>query len=97
MVFSDKQDAKLMDVSLKNSDLKFTAMREIMDQKLCIEYKVKIDGDRFKGYSGHRRAASVYLDWLERSSEKNSLGCVSTYFWKYGQIRSSSKNSSSKG
>ena len=49
MVFSDKQDAKLTDVKLKDGELTFSAVREIMDMKIELEYKVKIDGDKFKG------------------------------------------------
>lgn len=52
MLFQDKQEAKLTDVNLKDSDLTFTAVREIMDMKLTIKYKVKIDGDSFKGTGG---------------------------------------------
>jgi hypothetical protein len=49
MVFGDKQDAKLTDVKLKDAELTFTAVRKIMDMELTIKYKVKIDGDKFKG------------------------------------------------
>lgn len=49
MVFQDKQEAKLADVKLKDAELTFSAVREIMDMKLTIKYKVKIDGDKFKG------------------------------------------------
>ncbi len=49
MLFQDKQEAKLADVKLKDAELTFSAVREIMDMKLTIKYKVKIDGDKFKG------------------------------------------------
>ena len=52
MVFQDKQEAKLKDVKIKDSELTFSAVREIMDMKITIEYKVKIDGDKFKGKGG---------------------------------------------
>ena len=33
-------------------ELSFSAVREIMDMKITIEYKLKIDGDKFKGKAG---------------------------------------------
>jgi len=49
MVWQDKQEAKLKDVKIKDSELSFSAVREIMDMKIEIDYKLKIDGDKFKG------------------------------------------------
>ena len=49
MTFQDKQEAKLKDVKLKDGELSFSAVREIMDMKIEIDYKLKIDGDKFKG------------------------------------------------
>ena len=36
-------------MKFKDGELTFSAVREIMDMKLTIEYKVKIDGDKLKG------------------------------------------------
>ena len=49
MSWPDQKDAKLKDVKFKDGELSFSAVREIMDMKLNVEYKVKIDGDKFKG------------------------------------------------
>ena len=49
MDWPDQKNAKLKDVKFKDGDLSFSAVREIMDMKLNVEYKVKIDGDKFKG------------------------------------------------
>ena len=52
MVFQDKQEATLKDVKIKDNELTFSAVREIMDMKITIEYKLKIEGDKFKGTGG---------------------------------------------
>ena len=49
MSWPDQKEAKLKDVKLKDGELTFSAEREIMDMKLTVEYKLKIDGDKFKG------------------------------------------------
>jgi hypothetical protein len=49
MNWPDQKDAKLKDVKLKDGTLTFSAEREIMDNKLTVEYKLMIDGDKFKG------------------------------------------------
>ena len=49
MSWPDQKEAKLKDVKLKDWELTFSAERELMDMKLTVEYKLKIDGDKFKG------------------------------------------------
>src|SRR5580700_7830128 len=49
MNWPDQKDAKLKDVKLKDGTLTFSAERELMDNKLTVEYKLMIDGDKFKG------------------------------------------------
>jgi hypothetical protein len=49
MNWPDQKDAKLKDVKLKDGTLTFSAERELMDMKLTVEYKLMIDGDKFKG------------------------------------------------
>jgi hypothetical protein len=36
-------------VKLKDGDLTFSAVREIMDNKITVEYKLMINGDKLKG------------------------------------------------
>jgi hypothetical protein len=49
MSWPDQKDVKLKDVKLKDGELTFSAVRVFMDNKFDIEYKLKIDGDKFKG------------------------------------------------
>ena len=49
MDWPDQKGAKLKDVKVKDGELTFTAERELKDMKLTIAYKLKVDGDKFKG------------------------------------------------
>ena len=49
MSWPDQKEAKLKDVKLKDGELTFSAVRELMDNKYTVEYKLKIDGDTLKG------------------------------------------------
>jgi hypothetical protein len=49
MSWPDQKEAKLKDVKLKDGTLTFSAVREFMDNKIPVDYKLKIDGDKFKG------------------------------------------------
>ena len=49
MSWPDQKETKLKDVKLKDGKLTFSAVREIMDNKITVEYKLKIDGDKLKG------------------------------------------------
>jgi hypothetical protein len=49
MNWPDQKDAKLKDVKLKDSELTFSAERVLMDNKLTIEYKFTVTGDKLKG------------------------------------------------
>ena len=49
MTWPDQKDAKLKDVKLKDGELTFSVVRDFMDNKIDIEYKLKIDGDKIKG------------------------------------------------
>jgi hypothetical protein len=49
MSWPDQKEAKLKDVKLKDGELTFSNVREFMDNKIPIDYKLKIDGDKFKG------------------------------------------------
>jgi hypothetical protein len=49
MTWPDQKESKLKDVKLKDGELSFSAVREIMDMKLTVEYKLKINEDKFKG------------------------------------------------
>jgi hypothetical protein len=49
MNWPDQKDEKLTDVKLKDSTLTFSAVRKFMGNEIPIEYKLTIDGDKFKG------------------------------------------------
>jgi hypothetical protein len=49
MNWPDQKDAKLKDVKLKDGDLTFSAVRVFMDNKIPIDFKLTIEGDKFKG------------------------------------------------
>lgn len=49
MSWPDQKEAKLKDVKLKEADLTFSAERMFMGNKIPIDYKLTIDGDKLKG------------------------------------------------
>jgi hypothetical protein len=49
MSWPEQKDAKLKDVKLKDGELTFSAVRELKDNKITVEYKFTIDGDNLKG------------------------------------------------
>jgi hypothetical protein len=49
MTYQDKQEAKLRDLKFKDGELTFSAVRELMDNKFTVEYKLKVEGDKLKG------------------------------------------------
>ena len=49
MSWPDQKDVKLKDVKLKDGELTFSAERVFMENKIAIEYKFTIAGDKLKG------------------------------------------------
>src|SRR6267143_257373 len=49
MSWPDQKETKLKDVKLKEADLTFSAVRVFMDNKIPVEYKLTITGDKLKG------------------------------------------------
>ena len=49
MSWPDQKETKLKDVKLKEGDLTFSAERVFMDNKIPIDYKLTITGDKLKG------------------------------------------------
>jgi hypothetical protein len=49
MSWPDQKETKLKDLKFKDGTLTFSAEREVMDNKLTVEYKLSIDGDKIKG------------------------------------------------
>lgn len=64
MSWPDQKEAKLKDVKLKDGELTFSAVREFMDNKIPIDYKFTIDGDKLKGkgaaeFGGEKREFDI--------------------------------------
>ena len=64
MSWPDQKATNLKDVKLKNGDLTFSAVRVLMDNKINIEYKLTIDGDKLKGkgasdFGGEKREFDI--------------------------------------
>src|SRR5581483_7911013 len=64
MTFQDKQEAKLKDLKLQDTELTFSLVRELMDMKITIEYKLKVEGDKLKGkaaaeFGGEKREFDI--------------------------------------
>jgi hypothetical protein len=49
MSWPDQKETNLKDVKLTDGDLTFSAVRELMDNKYNVEYKLTITGDNLKG------------------------------------------------
>ncbi len=49
MSWPDQKETKLKDVKLKDGNLTFSAVRVFMDNKIPIDYKLTITGDKLKG------------------------------------------------
>ncbi len=49
MSWPDQKEAKLKDVKLKDGELTFSAERVIGENKIPVDYKFTIDGDKLKG------------------------------------------------
>jgi hypothetical protein len=49
MSWPNQKETELKDVKLKKGNLTFSAVRMIMDNKIPVEYKLTIAGDKLKG------------------------------------------------
>jgi hypothetical protein len=70
MSWPDQKDAKLKDVKLKDGELTFSAVRELKDNKLTVEYKFTIDGDKLKGKGAVENAGKKTEFDIEGKREK---------------------------
>src|SRR5438876_6799583 len=64
MSWPDQKETKLKDVKLKDGELTFSAERVFMDNKIPIEYKFTITGDKLKGkgaaeFGGEKREFDI--------------------------------------
>jgi hypothetical protein len=49
MSWPDQKATNLKDLNLKDGTLTFSAVRKLMGNEITVEYKLTIDGDKFKG------------------------------------------------
>jgi hypothetical protein len=49
MSWPNQKETELKDLKLKDKELSFSAVRELGDNKITVEYKFTIDGDKLKG------------------------------------------------
>jgi hypothetical protein len=72
MTWPDQKEQKLKDVKLKDGHLTFSAVREVMDNKIPLDYNLKIDGDRFKGQIAAEFGGNKQEIDIEGKREKKS-------------------------
>ena len=70
MTWPDQKDAPLKDVKLQDGTISFSADRELMGNKITIEYKLKIDGNKFKGKGGAEFGGEKHEFDIEGTREK---------------------------
>jgi hypothetical protein len=70
MDWPDQKDAKLKDVKLKDKELTFSAVRELGDNKIPLDYKFTIDGDKLKGKGAAERDGQKTEFDIEGKREK---------------------------
>jgi hypothetical protein len=49
MTWPDQKETPVKDLKLKDANLTFSVVREIQDNKITVEYTLKIDEDKLKG------------------------------------------------
>jgi hypothetical protein len=70
MDWPDQKETPVKDLKLKDANLTFSVEREFEDNKFTVEYKLTIDGDKFKG-KGAAEFAGDKREWdIEGKREK---------------------------
>jgi hypothetical protein len=49
MSWPDQKDVALKDLKVKDGELTFSAVRVLGDNKIPVEYRLTVDGDKIKG------------------------------------------------
>jgi hypothetical protein len=70
MTWPNQREAKVKDVTLKDKELTFSAVREIGDNKYNVEYKLTIEGDTLKGKGAVENAGQKTEFDIEGTREK---------------------------
>jgi hypothetical protein len=70
MSWPDQKETPVKDLKLKDANLTFSVERELQDNKFTVEYKLTIDGEKFKG-KGAAEFAGDKREWdIEGKREK---------------------------
>lgn len=70
MSWPDQKETKLKGVKLKNGNLTFSAVRVLMENKINVEYKLMINGDKLKGKGAAEFAGKKQEFDIEGKREK---------------------------
>ena len=70
MSWPDQKETKLKDVKLKGGDLTFPAVRVFMENKITVEYKLTINGDKLKGKGAVEVGGEKREFYIEGKREK---------------------------
>ena len=70
MSWPDQKDEKLKDVKFKDGKLTFSAVRKFMGNEIPIDFKLKIDGDKFKGKASAEAGGNKQEFDIEGKREK---------------------------
>jgi hypothetical protein len=76
MSWPDQKDVKLKDVKLKEAELTFSVVREFMENKIPIDYKLTVDGDKIKGkatsdFGGQKQEFEIEASREKMASKKD--------------------------
>ena len=70
MSWPNQKETELKDLKVKDGTLTFSAERQIMDNKITVEYKLTVDGDKLKGKGASDRGGQK-VEWdIEGTREK---------------------------
>jgi hypothetical protein len=70
MSWPDQKETNLKDLKLKDGNLTFSAVRVIMDNKITVEYKLMINGDKLKGKGAAEFGGKTQEFGIEGKREK---------------------------
>ena len=71
MSWPDQKDAKLKDVKVKDGELTFSAVRVLGENKIPVDYKFTVDGDKLKG-KGAAEFGGEKREWdIEGKRQRN--------------------------
>jgi hypothetical protein len=70
MSWPDQKETPVKDLKLKDANLTFSVVREFQDNKITVEYELKIDGDKLKGKGAAEFGGEKHEFDMEATREK---------------------------